>query len=104
MERLGERLVASKYGRSSREGQHGSCNPMQPGATPCNRMQPISPARKTNPPTPSAEQCVGAPPACRSALLKSDRVGRGDALQPHATPCNASQPGATETADRQNEP
>ena len=69
-----------------------SCNAMQPGATPCNAMQPNHPGGKTNPPH---DRTGSQPPKLHpitNFVLKSAALQACNAMQPHATPCNATQP------------
>jgi hypothetical protein len=82
-----------------RRQQQASCNPMQPGATPCNRVQPNRAVEKTNPPrSPASATAPATKPAPRRLtpitqfVLHSVIEQTCNAMQPHATPCNATQP------------
>ena len=69
------------------------CNAMQPGATPCNRVQPIS-RRAKNEPTDVGGGRKPRPEAFRWSRLVSKSAGGGacNAMQRYATPCNRVQP------------
>jgi hypothetical protein len=69
---------------------------MQPGATPGNATQPKRAIGKTNPPSASTAPRQPTDPKQLSPItrfvLKTAAVQTCDAMQPHATGCNATQP------------
>ena len=97
------------------------CNPVQPGATPCNPTQPRDEKRKTNPtprsaahPTPAERSAVAWATRSASPVTADLLAAACNRVQPSATPCNVVQPdsqmrktnpphaaAATELSDRQ---
>ena len=80
-----------------------ACNVVQPGATPCNPMQPNRDMRKTNPIPPAAGfassvgRSVARNPPPRPTLGRDAQATKAaplarNAMQPHGTLRNATQP------------